>query len=73
MTTAFETFTRNGIKFIAIPNERDSVAICDVEGNNYGSYLSRESFESFAERNGGFTAIRLGKVRLETRCLPANS
>ena len=59
----FSTFKRNGIQFLLIPNG-PNCNICDSDGNNYGTYQDLASFESFAERNGGFEAIRLGKVQV---------
>ena len=61
MTTAFHTFKRGGVQFLMIPNG-ENASICDTEGNNYGSYLSIESFDKFAAMDGGYDRLILGKV-----------
>ncbi len=65
----FETFTRKGVKFIAIPAGND-IVICDQNGRNFGRYFDIKSFEAFAARNGGFNAITLGRATLSMQVSP---
>jgi hypothetical protein len=64
MTQAFHVFKREGIQFLLIPNG-PNCSICDAEGNNYGSWMDIASFERFAEKDGGFAALKLGKVQVQ--------
>jgi hypothetical protein len=49
--------------FLAVPNG-SNISICDIKGNNYGSYFSFESFEKMALKQGGFDKLKLGKSKL---------
>jgi hypothetical protein len=40
----FETFRIRGRRFLAIPINRDDVAIMDEEGNNYGAWQDESHF-----------------------------
>lgn len=71
MKKAFETFSRGGIKFLAVETG-SGVMVCDDGGNNYGAYFDRQSFEDFCKRNGGFVACRLGTCRVSV-CSTFNS
>jgi hypothetical protein len=63
MNATFTVFTRNKISFLLIPNG-PNCAVCDAEGNNYGTYFDQTSFEAMAKREGGFEKLRLGKVQI---------
>jgi hypothetical protein len=64
----FQAFKREGIQFLAVQgHQTGEVSIVDDLGNNYGAYNSIESFEEFAERNGGFLKQQMGKVSLTIR------
>jgi len=57
---AFATWTRGGVRFLAIPMGEEHPHILDEDGNNFGSWMSIENFKKHP------TAYRepLGKMRL---------
>ena len=63
MNTAFYTFKRKGRQFLLVPNG-PNCSICDVDGNNYGSYMDVHSFDYMAEKEGGHEKLILGKVQV---------
>lgn len=69
MNAAFYHFKRKGIEFLLIPNG-PNCSICDMDGNNYGSYMDVRSFEYMVKNEGGFEKLRLGKVQIQFRCIP---
>jgi hypothetical protein len=64
MNTVFYHFKRKGVEFLLIPNG-SNCSICDIEGNNYGSYMDVKSFEYMAEKEGGFEKLRLGRIQIQ--------
>lgn len=68
MDKAFKTFTRQGVKFLAVPQGRN-VMICDESANNYGAYQSIESFDKLASESG-VDRLMLGQIQVEFNCLP---
>ena len=61
----FETFIRGGVKYLAGFNPDGSCFIINEKGDSFGTWRDGiASFEKFAESNGGFEAIKIGKARL---------
>lgn len=49
MTKAFETWTRKGKRFLAIPRgDGEAAIVLDELGNNYGAWYSAQSFRRAA-------------------------
>jgi len=73
MTTAFETWKRGGVRFLAMPADQGSIHVIDEHGHNYGSYFSRESFEKFADKGESppLSIVRIGVIHYAALPLPA--
>ncbi len=72
MDKAFRTWTFNGTRFLAIDNRnaRDSVAIIDEYGRNYGAWRTIESFRERQQKRP-IDAQPIGNARLSMDSLPA--
>lgn len=63
MGTAFETWKRDGVSFLAFPISSGFMVI-DELGNNYGSWMTVERFRD-AQRAGGTLASPLPGVTVQ--------
>ena len=73
MTTAFETWKRGGVRFLAMPTDQNNIIVIDEHGHNYGAYFSRESFEKFADKGEAtpLSIVRIGVISYAKLPLPA--
>ena len=44
---AFQTFTRSGLKFLAIPADGGNITIIDENGDAWGTWMSMQSFDQY--------------------------